>query len=228
MSLIGTVYIQPTDPGAVGYGYQWANSSTGNVYDRNTSNTAWVFQRNSNQAQGGALPVSGGAMTGAITGASGFAPISSPAFTGSPNVAGVNLVTQTVLTNSLAALTTTLNNDIASAIASVTGTFNINGQLAIKSGTVSDGGTIPLPNYGGTNPRQATISEVMALMVGPETYTYQTDGNASHRVFTCTASGALVVTCNEPITAGGGGSSQGTVAGASVANYLIICLRVGN
>ena len=41
MALIGNRYTQSTDPGAVGTGYQWLNSTTGNLYERNTTNTAW-------------------------------------------------------------------------------------------------------------------------------------------------------------------------------------------
>ena len=134
--LIGNVYVQANDPSAVGFGYFWANSSTGDLYARNTSNTAWVKQGNLNQAQGGALPLTGGAMTGAISGVSGWAPETSPDFNTSAKLEGVNLAT----TNDLSTLQTNLEDyvdaQVASAIASQGVTSEVSSNTAIQTGTL--------------------------------------------------------------------------------------------
>ena len=142
MALVGNTYVQATDPGSVGFGYFWANSSTGDLYARNTSNTAWVKQGNLNQAQGGSLPLAGGAMTGAITGVSGWAPETSPDFNTSAKLEGVNLAT----TNDLSTLQTNLEDyvdaQVASAIASQGVTSEVSSNTAIQTGTLR--GATPL------------------------------------------------------------------------------------
>lgn len=152
MALVGSTYIQATDPGAVGYGYSWKNSSTGNVYDRNTSNTGWVFLYNSNQVNGGLLPLTGGTMTGAIAGVSGWAPETSPDFNTSAKLGGVNLAT----TNDLSTLQTTLEDyvdaQVASALASQGVTSEVSSNTAIQTGTLKGATattavTIPLPVF---------------------------------------------------------------------------------
>ena len=55
MALIGNRYTQSTDPGAVGTGYQWLNTTTGDLYERNTTNTAWVIVGNVNLVTLGVL-----------------------------------------------------------------------------------------------------------------------------------------------------------------------------
>ena len=152
MALVGNTYVQATDPGSVGFGYFWANSSTGDLYARNTSNTAWVKQGNLNQAQGGSLPLAGGAMTGAITGVSGWAPETSPDFNTSAKLEGVNLAT----TNDLSTLQTNLEDyvdaQVASAIASQGVTSEVSSNTAIQTGTLKGATattaiTIPLPVF---------------------------------------------------------------------------------
>ena len=152
MALVGNTYVQATDPGSVGFGYFWANSSTGDLYARNTSNTAWVKQGNLNQAQGGSLPLAGGAMTGAITGVSGWAPETSPDFNTSAKLEGVNLAT----TNDLSTLQTNLEDyvdaQVASAIASQGVTSEVASNTAIQTGTLKGATattaiTIPLPVF---------------------------------------------------------------------------------
>jgi len=142
MALVGNTYVQATDPGSVGFGYFWANSSTGDLYARNTSNTAWVKQGNLNQAQGGSLPLAGGAMTGAITGVSGWAPETSPDFNTSAKLEGVNLAT----TNDLSTLQTNLEDyvdaQVASAIASQGVTSEVASNTAIQTGRLM--GATPL------------------------------------------------------------------------------------
>ena len=98
MALVANRYTQSTDPGAVGTGYQWLNSTTGNLYERNTTNTAWVLVGNVNLVTLGALMRTGGVMSGAITGVTGWAPLDSPDFTTVAKLSGVNLATVNDLT----------------------------------------------------------------------------------------------------------------------------------
>ena len=87
--LVGSRYIQASDPGAVGFGYQWANSSTGVIYERNAANTAWMPAGDATRSYMGFLPVTGGAVTATFTGAHGIVQTDgSVPFTNTPNVNG--------------------------------------------------------------------------------------------------------------------------------------------
>lgn len=152
MALVGNRWIQATDPGAVGFGYQWANSSSGILYERNTSNTGWVQIGNANSTNYGLLPLTGGAMTGAISGVTGWAPETSPDFNTSAKLEGVNLAT----TNDLSTLQTNLEDyvdaQVASAIASQGVTSEVSSNTAIQTGRLQGATplttiTIPLPVF---------------------------------------------------------------------------------
>ena len=152
MALVGNRYIQATEPGAVGFGYQWANSSSGILYERNTSNTGWVQIGNTNTTNYGLLPLTGGAMTGAISGVTGWAPETSPDFNTSAKLEGVNLAT----TNDLSTLQTNLEDyvdaQVASAIASQGVTSEVSSNTAIQTGRLQGATplttiTIPLPVF---------------------------------------------------------------------------------
>lgn len=156
--LIGNVYVQANDPSAVGFGYFWANSSTGDLYARNTSNTAWVKQGNLNQAQGGSLARTGGTMTGAIAGVSGWAPEDSPDFTTSAKLGGVNLATVNDLSNLQTTLTDIIDAKIAAALSAQGITSDVVANTAIGTGVLTfsyptltdvwaDTQTIPLPSF---------------------------------------------------------------------------------
>lgn len=152
MALVGNRYIQASDPGAVGFGYQWANSSSGILYERNITNTGWVAIGNANSTSYGLLPLTGGTMTGAIAGVSGWAPETSPDFNTSAKLEGVNLAT----TNDLSTLQTTLEDyvdqQVASALASQGVVSTITSDTAIQTGsligaTATTSVTIPLPTF---------------------------------------------------------------------------------
>ena len=158
MSLVGFRYIQATDPGAVGAGYQWANTSSGILYERNTSNTAWVAVGNVNQTNYGSLARTGGTMTGAIAGVSGWAPEDSPDFTTSAKLGGVNLATVNDLSNLQTTLTDIIDAKIAAALSAQGITSDIVANTAIGTGVLTfsyptltdvwaDTQTIPLPSF---------------------------------------------------------------------------------
>ncbi len=110
-TLTGFRYVG-TDPGAVGVGMQWLNSTTYDLYERNSSNTGWIKVGNVNSQYYGQLPTTGGNMTGAITGSHGLAPLDSPSFTTSATRDNVELAT----TADLDALDTTLRSLIDTKI----------------------------------------------------------------------------------------------------------------
>lgn len=155
MSLIGFRYFDSNDPGAVGAGKEWYNTTTGNLYIRNSTDTAWVLIGNSDTASLGNLPASGGPVTGAITGVSGWAPLDSPDFTTIAKLNGIDLATTTDLANTQTALINLIDARVASAIASSTsGTSGVNSSIAKTrgSGSANTGTTftIPLPTYPGS------------------------------------------------------------------------------
>lgn len=171
MALVGNVYIQPSssDPGAVGFGYEWSQSDTGSWYFRNTSNTAWVFAFNSNIANLGMVPLTGATMTGALLGATGLMPLSGGDFSVAPTILGNPIATVAYVDSQVSALQSSITTQIASAIAQIPG-LAVGSKIAIGAGIVSvtmpaSGGTvsgsaiIPLPIYGdGTTATQAEVN----------------------------------------------------------------------
>lgn len=79
------------DPGAVGFGYKWYKSDTGDVVIRNTSNTGWILQGNANQVYLGQLNRAGGKMTGAILGRHEIAALAGGNFTYAPTILGATV-----------------------------------------------------------------------------------------------------------------------------------------
>ena len=158
MGLIGNRYVEAYDPGAVGTGYQWLALATGNLYERDTTNSAWVLIGNVDQIALGNLPVTGGAMSGAITGVTGWAPDTNPNFTTSAKRDGVELATMNDLATLQSNLEAYINAQIQSAFESLP-SLTISNNIAIGMGTMdvtmASGGlggqigtvTIPRPQY---------------------------------------------------------------------------------
>lgn len=172
MTLIGDVYYQPSgsDPGAVGQPYRWLQSDTSNMYIRNSSNTGWVLIGNANSVNLGLLSLSGGIMTGAITGAHGLMPLSGGDFTNAPTINGSTVATVAYVDSQVSALQATISSQISTAIATIPG-LSVNSKVAVGAGrvamTMSGGGgptpngvaTIPLPTYGdGTTATQSDVT----------------------------------------------------------------------
>lgn len=132
MALVGNRYIQSSDPGAVGAGYQWLDSTTGNLYERNTTNAGWVLFANVNQTNGGLLPLTGGNLSGSITGATGFATVDSPNFTTAAKLEGVNLATTRDLDNLQELLSGEIDQKVSSSLSALIGGQNAN--VAVKEG----------------------------------------------------------------------------------------------
>ncbi len=172
MALIGNRYIQSTDPGEVGTGYQWLNTTTGNLYERNTTNTAWVLVGNVNLVTLGALMRTGGVMSGPITGVTGWAPLDSPDFTTVAKLAGVNLATVNDLTALQTALEARIKAEAQAAVATALGGVSGSQNIAIGFGTLVGATattpvTIPLPTFpDGVQATQAQCKWVVAPLRG--------------------------------------------------------------
>ena len=164
MSLIGNRYVQAGDPGAVGVGYQWLDTDTSLLFERNGSNTAWVQVYNTNQANGGLLPQTGGSVTGAITGTTGWAPSDNANFATAAKIAGQNIATVNYVNQQVASFNDVISAKISQAIAASSSSINVNSSIAkIGTGTLGSGyfspaapastttpvnlPFIPLPNY---------------------------------------------------------------------------------
>ena len=172
MALIGNRYTQSTDPGAVGTGYQWLNSTTGNLYERNTTNTAWVLVGNVNIVTLGALMRTGGVMSGPITGVTGWAPLDSPDFTTVAKLDGVNLATVNDLTALQTALEARIKAEAQAAVTTALGGVSGSQNIAVGFGTLVGATattpvTIALPTFpDGVQATQAQCKWVVAPLRG--------------------------------------------------------------
>ena len=127
--LVGSRYIQASDPGAVGFGYQWANSSTGVIYERNAANTAWMPAGDVTRSTMGFLPVAGGAVTATFTGAHGIVQTDgSVPFTNTPNVNGTMVCLMSDIEAAVKAIKLQLPSLVYSATSSLA-TSSINGNI---------------------------------------------------------------------------------------------------
>lgn len=145
MPLVGFRYVQDSDPGAVGYGYQWLHSN-GTLKERNASNTAWITIGTVTTTNMGLVATSGANMTGALTGVTGWAPVASPNFTTSAQRAGINLVDQTELAAAIAALDASIDAKVASAVSTIVDT-----SVSFGNNFVATTGELtPTPSYNST------------------------------------------------------------------------------
>ena len=184
MSLIGNTYVTSSDPGAVGFGYQWSNISTGDMYARNVSNTAWTLIGNANQVNLGLAPKSGFAATGAVTGVSGWAPVDSPDFSTSAKLDGISLATVNDVTNLSTNMYSTIQSLIAQAMSSYVTSTSAQSNVCVLSGLMDfddhNVRTIPLPVFE-SDTKMATESQckwtVSPILIKQHDYTGGSEGN---------------------------------------------------
>lgn len=197
-TLTGNCYIGSGSLPAPVVGYDAIDINTGHKYSSDTSSTEWVLIGNVNEPNMGLLPLSGGAMTGAITGSTGYAPINTPDFVSSAKLDGLDLATINDLTNMQTTILDAVTPLINQAIASTTSSISVSSKIAFGHGTLtfSTGTpqTIPLPYYPGNI--QATEEECV-WAVSPKwmyvptglssggadvIYLFTTDGQQAHPV----------------------------------------------
>ena len=165
MALVGNRYVDATDPGAVGAGYQWLNTTNGNLYERNTSNTAWVSQGNVNSALYGAAPISGFTAQGAINGATGLATLSASNFQ-SLQLNNVNVATVNDLADAQTAILKACDSKINSGLSGINSNSIYSTLFAFAKGSgLAHGQTVPLPVFAGD--RTATPDEIVMMIVSP-------------------------------------------------------------
>lgn len=154
-TLYGSRWVGDTDPGSTTAGFDWYDTTTGLLKVRNSSNTAWITVGAIDQTNLGLLPLTGGTMTGAILGATGWAPSTSPDFATSAKLGGLDLATQQYVQTQITALQTTISTQVTEALAAATSGLSVSANIAFKSGwhydsyanMSSTGFTIALPTY---------------------------------------------------------------------------------
>ena len=167
-TLTGTRYIGTGALPAPVFGYDLV-TDTGDFYISNSSATAWVLVGSVNSPNLGMLPLTGGTMTGAISGATGFAPNDSPNFTTTAKLLGVPLATTTDLSNTQTNVLNTIAPKISEAVAAVTTGITTAANIAMASGlltfTSATPQTIPLPTFSdGTTCPEASCKWMVGLV----------------------------------------------------------------
>jgi len=167
----------------------------------------------------GMVDIQGDTMLGPLLGAHGLAPLDSPDFTGTVQVAGEEVATKTWTTEQLSDLQTTLEDFIGGQFSGSETTISIGNNLAIGYGNganaIPHGGAIPLPKYGDGS--RAQLSEVVGVVVSVSSMAMNDGAEANTYVWTVSVDANLTVTCKTV------GTHWGEHDGS--ANYLIICKR---
>ena len=168
-TLTGTRYIGTGTLPTPVLGYDLVATDTGNFYVSNSTATAWVLVGSVNSPNLGMLPLTGGTMTGAISGATGFAPNDSPNFTTTAKLLGVPLATTTDLSNTQTNVLNTIAPKISEAVAAVTTGITTAANIAMASGlltfTSATPQTIPLPTFSdGTTCPEASCKWMVGLV----------------------------------------------------------------
>lgn len=97
-TLYGFTWVGDSEPTTgVLAGQEWYKPTSGEIYRRNSSNTAWVFFGNSDSTLGGAVAVSGSTMTGSLLGAPNLPPLTDPDFNGTIRQGGSAVALETSL-----------------------------------------------------------------------------------------------------------------------------------
>lgn len=181
-------YAQAGDPGAVGAGSEWVNTSTGDISVRNLSNTGWVLSGNLGQTTLGLVSRSGDTMTGPLVGVTGWAPLTAPDFQTSAKLNGLDLATQQYVNVQITALSNLINTKISETIVTVQRTFDLpanitvdKGETLYGAGSISDTTlTIPLPVF--SDGSTATADQVLLHMAFLMQTSEDDDGFNTHSV----------------------------------------------
>src|ERR1035437_3303391 len=133
-------------------GFECQDTSTGNLYEANTSATAWNLAGNVNSANLGMLPITGGTMQGAILGATGWATADANNFATTVKRATIDLMDATQLATQVTAINNGIGPKVTSAVAALAGGISGRGSVAKSQGiltpaTVGATTTSPLPTY---------------------------------------------------------------------------------
>jgi len=136
-TLNGFRYIGDVEPANGFAGYQWFDTTTGeiaewtgtNVYPTTGAGT-WRKIYVNNLDDGGLLPRTGGAVQGAITGPAGWAASDNYNFPTSLKVSGQNVATVAYVNQQVVAFNDLISSKISQAISSATSSINTNANVA--------------------------------------------------------------------------------------------------
>ena len=136
-TLNGFRYIGDVEP-ANGYaGYQWFDTTTGEIAEWTGTNLyptpgagTWRKIYVNNLDDGGLLPRTGGAVQGAITGPAGWAASDNYNFPTSLKVSGQNVATVAYVNQQVVAFNDLISSKISQAISSATSSINTNANVA--------------------------------------------------------------------------------------------------
>ncbi len=155
-NLFGCRYIGPGDPvdqfGPIPYGFQWADTGTNTLWERDPSGTAWVNAGTLGVANMGMLPIQGGPVMGPITGPSGLAQLTGADFD-SLLVGGLPVGTKTYTDQQIAALKALIQSAVQAALLGSATVNNIRSNFASAQGvagfqtTDTTYFTVPPPSY---------------------------------------------------------------------------------
>ena len=212
-------YQQADEPTDTTPGTGWLRAD-GTKAQRDLSG-AWVEKGSWTLENDGMLPKAGGAVTGAVTGNHGHAPMDSPAFTTNATLDGEDLSTKPWVQEQLTNLQTELQNYIIEALGGGESSLAIGQNIAFGYGTLAHGATVPLPTY--SSGVKAVKSEIVLLLASM----YSAQDSTSDRAIAIAAEcwidpDTLLVTARHRIVSGGGGSNW---ASDGSANYIIVCVK---
>jgi len=145
-------YTQTGDPGSVGVGKTWLHPTTGVLKVRNTANTAWTTIGNVDDPSFGSLLTSGGAVSAAITGNTGWAASDAHNFPTSASINSVSIATINDVTSRISALESSIVPLISSAIATYAGSLTFLSKIAVNTGVTKQAAwntVVTLPTNGG-------------------------------------------------------------------------------
>jgi len=192
----GAIWTSPSsqDPsgqgGFTGAGNIWAQNDTGNWYVRNMANTAWTLLGSGDQQSFGLMPLSGGAMSGALTGSTGLmtadgsTPFAVPPTVTSKSSVIASMADLTALQNNIVTL---INQTVAQSLSSLP-SFGIRSNMAFSYGTVTSTQVtstpviLNLPYSGMTYPDGTAVAladcfgfaSIQNVMTGTSASAYQT------------------------------------------------------
>lgn len=145
-------YTQTGDPGSVGVGKTWLHPTTGVLKVRNTANTAWTTIGNVDDPSFGSLLTSGGAVSAAITGNTGWAASDAHNFPTTASINSVAIATINDVTSRISALEGSIVPLISSAIATYASSLTFLSKIAVHTGASAQAAwntVVTLPTNGG-------------------------------------------------------------------------------
>lgn len=192
---------------------EWINPTTGEKFQRDTSNASWIVMGNVNSRLGGAVEVAGSTVTGPILDVPNLLPVNDPDAVGTIRQGGFPVALMT----SLAALEKRIYDRIIYQVReqylSQLRRSVIGSSMAIGYPIINDGQTIPLPFY--DDGVQATKDQVVLVFASINTIPdgYDLHTNEPH----CSVDSNLVVSV--------WARQNDNAHTPGTANCIIMCLR---